>query len=76
MYHQQWVCKVCGYNMIGEMPEICPFCGARHDKFVTSEEAEQTYLVTPHRVNDYVTQLLSVPRLCIPRLSSNNPIHK
>ena len=61
--HQQWVCTVCGYNMIGEMPDICPFCGARHDKFLTWEKAEHTYRVAPHRVNDYVTQLLSVPRL-------------
>jgi hypothetical protein len=63
MQHKQWVCTTCGYNMIGEMPDICPFCGAHHDKFVTWDEAEQTYRVTPHRVNDYVTQLLSVPRL-------------
>ena len=61
----QWVCPVCGYNMIGEMPDICPFCGARHDTFVTWDEAEQTYRVTPNRVNDYVTQLMSVPRLGI-----------
>ncbi|WP_299492320.1 rubredoxin-like domain-containing protein [Acaryochloris sp. IP29b_bin.137] len=62
-HYQQSVCTVCGYNMIGEMPDICPFCGARHDKFVPSDKAEQTYRVTPHRVNDYVTQLRSVPRL-------------
>ena len=60
---RQWVCIVCGYNMMGEMPEVCPFCGARHDKFVTWDEAEQTYRVTPHRVNNEVTQLRSVPRL-------------
>ncbi|MDH3688710.1 MAG: MBL fold metallo-hydrolase [Gammaproteobacteria bacterium] len=59
----QWVCKVCGYNMIGEMPEVCPFCGARHDTFIDWEEAERTYRVTPNPVNDYVTQLMSVPRL-------------
>lgn len=59
----QWVCTVCGYNMIGQMPGICPFCGANRDQFVTGEEAERTYTVTPQRVNDYVTQLLSVPRL-------------
>ena len=63
--HQQWVCTTCGYNMIGEMPDVCPFCGARHDKFVPWDEAEQIYRVTPHRVNDYVVQLLSVPRLGI-----------
>jgi hydroxyacylglutathione hydrolase len=63
MFEQQWVCTVCGYNMIGEMPDVCPFCGAHHDKFVSWDEAKQTYRVTPHPVNDYVTQLLSVPRL-------------
>ena len=59
----QWVCLTCGYNMIGEAPEVCPFCGARHDKFVSWEEGEQTYRVTPQRVTDRVAQLLSVPRL-------------
>lgn len=61
--NQQWVCTVCGYNMIGEMPEVCPFCRAHHHTFVSWEISEQTYRVTPHRVNDYVTQLKSVPRL-------------
>jgi len=63
MYDKQWVCTTCGYNMIDEMPDVCPFCGARHDKFTPWYEAAQTYRVTSHRVNDYVTQLLSVPRL-------------
>ena len=61
--HKQWVCTTCGYNIIGEMPDRCPFCGASHERFVAWDEAEQTYRVTPHRVNDYVVQLLSVPRL-------------
>ena len=59
----QWVCLVCGYNMVGEMPEVCPFCGARHDSFLTWEETERRFRVTPSRVNDSVMQLLSVPRL-------------
>lgn len=63
MNHNQWVCTVCGYNMIGEQPEVCPFCGVGHDHFVTWEAAEQMYCVTPNRVNDYVMQLKSVPRL-------------
>ena len=62
---RQWVCITCGYNMIGEMPDVCPFCGAHHDEFLTWNEAEQTYRVTPQKVNDYVTQLISVPRLGI-----------
>lgn len=60
---QQWVCLQCGYNMIGEMPDVCPFCGACHDKFMAWDEAERTYRVTTHAVNDVVSQLLSVPKL-------------
>ena len=63
MQQKQWVCVTCGYNMIGEMPEVCPFCGVSHENFVTWEEAERTYQVTATPVNDNVTQLMSVPRL-------------
>jgi hydroxyacylglutathione hydrolase len=59
----QWVCLQCGYNMVGEMPEVCPFCGARHDKLMPWEEAELRFRVTPQRVNYCVSQLLSEPRL-------------
>jgi hypothetical protein len=62
---KQWVCLTCGYNMIGEMPDVCPFCGARHDKFKTWEETEAAYTVTPLQVSDKVTQLMSRPRLGI-----------
>ena len=65
MSENQWVCVVCGYNMIGEIPDVCPFCGARHDKFVTAVEAERSYRVTSTRVNERITQLISVPRLGI-----------
>ena len=59
----QWVCKVCGYNMIGERPDVCPLCGARHEAFLTSEDTARTYRVTPAEVAPGVTQLMSVPRL-------------
>jgi hypothetical protein len=59
----QWVCLQCGYNMIGAMPDVCPFCGARHDRFMTWEEAEKAFCVTAHPVNEYVAQLLSAPKL-------------
>jgi len=65
MTEKQWVCVVCGYNMIGELPDVCPFCGARHDEFITWQAAEKTYRVTPTRVNERITQLVSVPRLGI-----------
>jgi rubrerythrin len=28
-----WVCTACGFTMEGEAPDICPICGARHEKF-------------------------------------------
>lgn len=60
---EQWVCLPCGYNMIGEMPDVCPFCGARHEQFMRWDEVEKTYRVTTHPVHDKVSQLLSVPKL-------------
>lgn len=59
----QWVCLVCGYNMIGEMPDICPFCGARHDQFMAWDKAETAYRIGSVAVNDSISQLLSVPKL-------------
>ena len=60
---QQWVCLQCGYNMIGAMPEVCPFCGAYHDQFMPWDEAEKKYHVTEYTINNNVSQLLSVPKL-------------
>lgn len=60
---KQWVCTACGYNMIGEQPDTCPFCGARHDQFLSWREAEKLYRVTSSRINDCVMQLTSVPKL-------------
>jgi hydroxyacylglutathione hydrolase len=59
----QWVCLECGYNMIGEMPDVCPFCGARHDRFLAWEDAEKRFRVSEFPIGDAVTQLLSVPKL-------------
>jgi rubrerythrin len=28
-----WVCTVCGCTMEGDAPDICPICGAKHEKF-------------------------------------------
>ncbi len=28
-----WVCSACGYTMEGEPPDVCPICGARHERF-------------------------------------------
>ena len=34
---QMFVCKVCGYTVEGEAPDVCPICGARHEKFFEVE---------------------------------------
>ena len=32
--HQDiWVCSSCGFTMEGEAPDVCPVCGAKHEKF-------------------------------------------
>jgi rubrerythrin len=28
-----WVCSSCGFTMEGEAPDVCPICGAKHEKF-------------------------------------------
>ncbi len=28
-----WVCTACGFTMEGTAPDVCPVCGAKHDKF-------------------------------------------
>ena len=62
---RQWVCVVCGYNMIGTMPEVCPFCGVRHDHFVDWEACERDWRVEAQPVADGIARLQSVPRLGI-----------
>ena len=59
----QYVCTVCGFNMVGYYPEYCPFCGAHQRNFITSEECSARYKVQGTRVNDKVTSLRSVPSL-------------
>jgi rubrerythrin len=29
-----FVCGVCGYTVAGSAPDVCPVCGARHDRFM------------------------------------------
>lgn len=59
----QWVCLQCGYNMIDEMPDNCPFCGAGRDRFMAWDDAEEHFKVKERPLSDRVTQLLSVPKL-------------
>lgn len=61
--NEQYVCTVCGFNMVGHHPPNCPFCGAPQDKFLTAEECSRIYSVEGKEVAPGVIQLLSVPRL-------------
>ncbi|MBE9531409.1 MAG: MBL fold metallo-hydrolase [Proteobacteria bacterium] len=60
---EQYVCLVCGFNMVGHHPDHCPFCNASNDNFITSEECSKRFIVTPAPVNQKVTRLTSVPPL-------------
>ena len=59
----QYVCTICGFNMIGYYPEYCPFCGAPNTVFLTSEECSNRYSVKGTPVNKNVLRLNSVPKL-------------
>jgi hydroxyacylglutathione hydrolase len=63
MPSEQYVCLVCGFNMIGHHPDRCPFCNATKDKFITSEDCSKRFIVTSTPVNEKVTRLSSVPPL-------------
>lgn len=60
---KQWVCKVCGYNMIGECPDRCPFCGAQREQIDTMAAIGRRYRVIETPVNETVSQLRSAPKL-------------
>lgn len=63
MLEEQYVCLVCGYNMIGQKFDFCPFCGSSSDNFITAEECSQRYKVVSSRINDKVDCLNSYPSL-------------
>ncbi len=59
MSKEQYVCLVCGYNMVGFHPETCPFCGAGQERFITADECSARYRVAATPVNEKVTRLNS-----------------
>ena len=60
---EQYVCKVCGFNIIGYHPDRCPFCGATSENFITTEYCSKKYEVVSYKVNNKVKRLNSVPSL-------------
>jgi hydroxyacylglutathione hydrolase len=65
MAHQQYVCKKCGFNMVGHHPHKCPFCGAGREHFLTIDEAAAHYRVVARPVTDRVQRLNSDPPIGI-----------
>jgi hydroxyacylglutathione hydrolase len=63
MADEQYVCTVCGFNMVGYHPDHCPFCGAAQEKFLTSAECSARHYVKSTKVTDQVSRLNSVPPL-------------
>lgn len=63
MKKEQYVCLVCGFNMVGFHPDACPFCGARKERFITAEECSARFKVVATPVNEKVTRLNSQPAL-------------
>ena len=76
MQKEQYVCSVCGFNMVGYYPDKCPFCGASREKFITSVECSTRFDVKSFPVNGKVTRLNSVPSLGLEhsayRVETNN----
>lgn len=60
---KQYVCLVCGYNMVGYSVAHCPFCGAPESRFITAEECSERFKVKETPVNGKVSRLNSVPSL-------------
>lgn len=65
MQKEQYVCLICGFNIVDYHPDNCPFCGAPKVQFITSEECSVKFKVTGTPVNEKVTCLNTVPSLGI-----------
>ncbi|MFX0147849.1 MAG: rubredoxin-like domain-containing protein [Candidatus Hodarchaeota archaeon] len=59
----QYVCKICGYNMIGYLPSNCPFCGAVKKNFITAEFCSKNYRIIEEKVSNKIFSLCSRPEL-------------
>jgi len=65
MQGEQYVCLVCGFNMVGFHPDRCPFCGSGKEHFITAQECSARYKVQATPVHERVTRLNSTPALGI-----------
>ena len=57
----QYICHVCGCNMVGYLPDHYLFCGAPKERFHTMEENIWCSQVRSDHVKDWIFRLNSVP---------------
>ena len=57
MKSKQYVCKNCGYNMVGYLPDQCPFCMASKNQFISADECTKQYEIVSTKVNQKVSRL-------------------
>jgi hydroxyacylglutathione hydrolase len=62
---EQQVCRVCGYNLIGEYSDRCPFCGADRGQFIGMEDAAARHRVVEHPVDRRIGRINSEPAIGI-----------
>ncbi|MFW9825623.1 MAG: rubredoxin-like domain-containing protein [Candidatus Thorarchaeota archaeon] len=60
---EQYVCRVCGYNIIGYFPQNCPFCGTTRENFITAEFCSENYKIVKEKITNRVSSLFSSPAL-------------
>ncbi len=60
---EQYVCQNCGFNMVGYLPDNCPFCFASKNQFITAEKCSERFEVVSTKVTEKVSRLNSAPRL-------------
>lgn len=55
-----WKCGVCGYIHEGEVPEVCPKCGAPKEKFTALTEEESKKVYDSDRTNDIHMEIIEL----------------
>lgn len=58
---KNYVCTICGFNMVGYHTDRCPFCGASKDRFITAEECSKNRKVLDKKVADSIYKMNSSP---------------
>lgn len=66
---EQYVCTVCGYNIIENLPDNCPFCGTSKEHFISARFCSKNYKIIENKITDRVFSLKTLPKLGFDHLS-------